>query len=368
LPALQMDTFLVNLDDLYITDYNNGPTPGSYIDFMKYHFDVRTIPSTEMVEISEFDSVILAINPLDSVFLKQFKGDLARREFIFDPVEENDILDTEGFEGSLRFENMRMTLNVYNQIGIELLVNLNITGYKNDRAESIQLTFDQNPIRVDARAPGETVHIETVELNSSNSNIVEFIEFLPQDIVSSGSAIVEGQGEIALEDEVWSDYHLFSPFYLKIQDDALYTSEVEASAIDQSTQDAILRGDIDNFFVDLGLINGLPIGADMKVYLSASRDSVFDETITDLSRHMIIDDIRFFAGELGMDGFVDEPYEDDIQIFLNRDSLNIFTNDTVFVGSKLFLDDTDGLVKFRSTDEIRANGFINLRYRMNNED
>ena len=116
------------------------------------------------------------------------------------------------------------------------------------------------------------------------------------------------------------------------------------------------------------LLNGLPIGADMKVYLSASRDSIFEENVTDLSRHMIIDDIRFEAGELGPDSFVVAIYESDIQIYLNRDSLDIFTNDTVFVASKLFLDDTEGLVKFRSTDEIRANGFMNLRYRMNNED
>ena len=146
LQALEKDTFSVVLDDLYITDYNNGPTPGSYIDFMKYRFFVRTIPSTEMVEISEHDLVILCINPVDSVFLQQFKGDLARRDFKFDPVEENDIIDSEGFEGSLRFEKMSMTLNVFNQIGIELLVDLNITGYRNNQSESIRLTFNENPI------------------------------------------------------------------------------------------------------------------------------------------------------------------------------------------------------------------------------
>ncbi len=368
LEALQKDTFSVILDDLYLTDFNNMPTPGSYIDFMKYRFFVKTIPSAEMVEISEFDSVILSINPVDSVYIKEFKGDLARREFVFDPVEQNDVIDAEGFEGSIRFEEISMTLNISNQIGIELLVNLNIEGFKNNKTESIQLTFDDNPIRVGARKPGEDVNVHTVILDKDNSNLVEFLEFLPEDIIITGIAIVEGVGEVTLEDEVWSNYHIFSPFFLKIQDNALYTSKIEASAIDEGTQNAIKRGDVDNFFVDLGLINGLPIGAQMKIYLSADRENIFDDVITDSSRKIIIDDILFSAGELDQNKFVIKSFEDEFEIHLSQDQLFIFVNDTVYLASKLFLDDTDGLVKFRSTDEISANGLMHIRYRMNNED
>jgi hypothetical protein len=368
LQAQQRDTFSVILNNLYVTDYHNMPTPGSYIDHMKYQFFVQTIPSEEMVELAETDVVILSINPTDSVYLKSFTGDLARREILIDPIENNDIIDSEGFEGSIRFEKVSMTLNIYNQLGIEILVDLNITGYKNEKSESKQLIFDQNPIRVAAREPGEDVHIETIILNNNNSNLVDFVEFLPQDIVTTGTTIIEGEGRVSREKEVWSDYHLFSPLYVKIKENAQYTSKIQATEIDQSTQDAILRGDIDNFYIDLGLNNGLPIGADLKIYLSASRDSIFDETIMDLSRHIIIDDIRFFAGELGPDSFVVAPYEEDVQVYLNNDSLGIFINDTLFVASKLFLDATEGLVKFRSTDEIRANGYLKLRYRINNED
>ena len=320
-----------------------------------------------MVEISETDIVVLSITPVDSVYLRSFTGDLARREFEIDPVEDNDVIDASGFEGSLRFEEITMTVNVYNQLGIDLLVDLNITGYKNNRNESIRLTFDDNPILVPA-APENETETATKVLNMNNSNLVEFLEFLPEDIVTSGNTIVEGEGDVSRTSEVWSDYHLFSPFFLKIQDDALYASDIEGSEINESTREAIERGDVDNFNIDLGLFNGLPVGAQMKIYLSASRQDIFDEIITDSSKKIIIDNIQFTAGELGPDNFVTEGYEDEYQIGLTPDQLFIFTNDSVFLASKLFLDDTDGLVKFRSTDEISANGSINIRIRLNNED
>ena len=54
---------------------------------------------------------------------------------------------------------------------------------------------------------------------------------------------------------------------------------------------------------------------------------------------------------------------------ITDEELLIFTNPTIYIASKVFLDDTEGeeLVKFRSTDEIRANGAVQIRYRMNNE-
>ncbi len=368
LQALQKDTFTVYIDDLYVTKYLGMPAPGTFINYMKYQFFVTTLPSDEMVEMSEKDSVILIINPVDSVYLREFEGDLAPREVVFDPIEENDVIDTEGFEGSLRFEEISMTLNIYNQIGLEILTDLDIQGYKNNKTESIQLVFNDNPIQVGAREPDAEYHVETVILNKDNSNLVEFLEFLPQDIVITGTSTIEGVGVVSVKDEVWSDYHIFSPFYLKLQDDALYSSDIEGASIDEGTQDAIKRGDVDNFFINLGLLNGLPVGAQMKIYVSADRENLFEETITDSSRKIIIDDIQFLAGELNSDKFVIENYEDDYQIGLTSDQLYIFANDSVFIASKIFLDDTEGLVKFRSTDEIRANGAINIRYRMNNED
>jgi hypothetical protein len=368
LNAQQKDTFSIILDDLYLTDYNNMPTPGSYIDFMKYRFFVKTIPSEEMVEISEYDSVILCIIPVDSVYIKEFKGDLARREFVFDPVEQNDVIDSEGFEGSIRFEEISMTLKIFNQIGMELLVNLNIEGFKNNKTESIQLTFDDNPVRVGARKPGEDVNVHTVVLDKDNSNLVEFLEFLPEDIIVTGTAIIEGVGEVTLENEVWSNYHIFSPFYLKIQDNASYTSDLDSSETDQETQDAIIRGDIDNAQIDLDILNGLPIGAKMEIYFSATSDVIFDTTIIDSTKKLIIDDIEVSPGEIGSDGFVEIPFTDPYFRELTSTELQVFANPTLFVAAKLFLDDTDDLVKFRTTDEIRVNGFFKIRYRMNNED
>jgi len=281
------------------------------------------------------------------------------------------VIDAEGFEGSIRFEDMEMRMNFYNQIGMELQLNLDIVAYKNNKNESLKLTFDQDPIIIGPRLPGSSINTEELILDVTNSNLVEFIEFLPEDIIIEGNAVVEGEGEVSLDNEVWSNYHIYSPFFLKVRDDAQYTSKIETSNIVQEVQDAILKDNILETSLNLALSNGLPIGAQMKIYISIDPDNIFDETNIDSSEKMIIDDIYLQSGTLNSDNYVDEIFEDDSYYRPISDrELLIFTNDNVYIASKVFLDDTEGndLVKFRSTDELNVFGAVKFRYQMNNED
>ncbi len=362
------ESFTVILDDLYLTDYNDGPTPGSFIEYMKYAFHVKTVPSEGMVEMSEHDSVVVSISPNDSVFVSEFYGYLAGRTVDFDPEEQRNILDTEGFDGSILFEEMTMDINIYNQMEIGIAVDLRLVGYTADFSDSIVLAFDDNPIQVDAAPPGSEIGMTSVVLDKNNSNIVQFIEFLPAHLITAGSALIEGVGKVNLGDEVWSDYHLFSPFYVKIQNNARYTSKIEHREVPSNLKDGIKNGDVPLTFAELDLTNGLPVGAQLTLYAAADSSDLFSTEITDSTKKIVIDDIILDPGaDLSGDGFVDREFEDQITIYLSKKQLEVFTNDSIYVASRLWLDDTDELVKFRQTDEVRAQGAFHLRYRIKPE-
>jgi hypothetical protein len=364
-----VDSFTVILDDLYITDYNDGPTMGSFLEYMKYEFHVKTVPSDGMIEMSEHDSVVVHISPNDSVYVSEFYGYLAGRTVNFDPEEQRNILDTEGFEGSVLFEEMTMDINIYNEMEIGIAVDLRLVGYNADFTDSIELTFNDNPIQVNPAPEGEAVGMTNVVLDKNNSNIVQFIEFLPTHMISSGSALIEGVGKVKLGDEVWSDYHLFSPFYVKLQNDAKYTSKIEHKEVPSNLRDGIRNGDIPETYLVMNLYNGLPVGSQLELYAATDSSDLFNPTITDPTKKIVIDNIILEAGtDLTGDGFVDQPFKDDLNISIKDSSLQVFSYDSVYVGSRLKLDNTDDLVKFRQTDEVKALGAFHLRYRINGKD
>ncbi len=369
LPPVSIDSFTVALDDLYLTDYNDGPTPGSFMEYMKYDIHIITIPSEGMVEMSEHDSVVVSIKPIDSVYVAEFYGYLAGRTVDFEPEEQKNILESEGFTGSILFEEMIMDINVYNQMEIGVSVDLQLVGYNIDYSDSIVLKFDDNPIQVNATPPGKEIDTTRVTLDIDNSNIVQFIEFLPSHLITSGSALVEGVGKVNLGDEVWADYHLFSPFFVKLQNDPKYTSKINFHEVPEDLKEGIRNEDITvpETFADLKLFNSLPVGAQLTLYVSADSNDIFDTEIKDSTKKVIKDNIFLEPGkDTNNDGFVDEAFLDDQRIDLTLTELKVFTNDSVYVASRLKLDETDELVKFRQTDEVKALGAFHLRYRINN--
>jgi hypothetical protein len=372
LEAGSTDLEPVSLDDLYLTDYNNGPTPGSIITHMKYNVAVTTVPSDDYVEIFETDSVIVGINVVDSIYVSQFRGIVAPVEVTFDPQEQETDIDSEGFEGSIRFDQLTMSLDIHNQIGFDLEVDLNIVAYKNNRTDSLKLTFDQNPFTVNGREPGENVNTTSILLDKNNSNLVDFVEFLPEDIVSRGKAIVnknEEEGEVTLSDQVWGDYHIYTPFYLRISDNAKYTSKIDSAEISQDVRESIEEGKLQRASLNITLNNGLPIGAQLIVYAATDSTQLFDDVIEDSSQKIVIDDIFFDAGEdLSGDGFVDKSFTDAFDIRLTDEQIKIFTNEVVYTATELYFDDTDGLVKFRQDDELNYPSVFKFLYRMNTED
>jgi hypothetical protein len=367
--ANSQDDVHIQLDNLVVVDYPPLVEPAEIVDYLHYQVLVETIPSgDEYIEITEDDSIIVTFNVIDSIYVSEFYGIIAPVEIDIEPQEQSDIIPVDDIEGSFLFDDLVMDLNVYNEIGIDVDVELNIIGYKKNRTESIRLEFDPNPFIVLAREEDNTAKKTTISLNSSNSNIVAFVEFLPEDILISGTALVEGEGSVTKDDQIWADYSIYSPFYMRIENNPRYASELEEVNLSENVRDAFAEGNVRDTRLNLDVINGLPVGAQLIIYASTDSTDIFSTVITDSSKKLIIDDISFSSGmDNNDDGFVDVPQTEYINIAITDEQVLLFSNETVYVASEILLENSDGVVKFRQSDEVTVEGTIKIRYRMNEE-
>jgi hypothetical protein len=311
----------------------------------------------------------------DSIFFKEVYGILAPRKFDFDPVEKNDILETQDIDGQVRLNDFEMVFDIYNSLGVDnMLLTLDMKGYKKDKAgtelDTIRLEFTGN--NTFAISPGEngTPVRSTLILDKSNSNIVDFMAFLPTDIELWGITTLGGDGKVShvsLEHAVWANYSIYSPLFLEIPSDIFVTSDM--STID--TDDEV-RNNIENInYVNLQMevVNGLPIGADLAVHISTDSLDLFSDAISDPTEKIIIEGIASPAAEVNENGYVLEPvWDKENHIRLDEEQMKIFQNEILYVGTKMRLGQTAGVVKFRTSDMIQSNGFIKVNYQMNSEE
>ena len=116
----------------------------------------------------------------------------------------------------------------------------------------------------------------------------------------------------------------------------------------------------------IDVLNGLPIGAQASIYVSADSLTLFDESVPDDSTKLTIGDKQILAGQVGVDKYVDEPSTSPIIQELTDDQLRVFySNDTLYFGTKFILNQTNGLIKFRLKDEISVQGDFRFQYQMN---
>jgi hypothetical protein len=79
--------------------------------------------------------------------------------------------------------------------------------------------------------------------------------------------------------------------------------------------------------------------------------------IADSSAKFIISDIELASGTIGSDGYVQKPTVANIQVHMTDQQLDLFTRDTLlYLGTKILIDKTDGLVKFKPSDLIKISG------------
>lgn len=358
LTAHQFASEYLLFDDLYLRSLKGS-------DNIIQYFRIQAIvkPDNEF-NISEEDSIIVEMAS-DSIYFKSVRGIFAPRTFDMEPVEKEDILDVTDIEGEIRLNQFEMGLNVYNALGIDMMVSLEMKGYRKDKSgaklDSVRLEFtNNNTFPVDAGENDTPTQTELL-LNSDNSNIVDFMAFLPTDIELWGNAMIEGEGTISIDQAVWVEYNIYSPFFMEIPSDIFARSDISEIEMDTDVRDNIAKINYVTLYLEGD--NGLPVGTELEVHMSTDSTDLFTD------ENIIISHITVPTAGINENGYVSAPIHFiNNNITLDKDQLNIFQNEILYTGIKGRIAQTNGVVKFRTSDKIKCNGYLKVNYQSNQED
>jgi hypothetical protein len=349
----------VSLSNYTISDY---PNPGDLVEYIKYDISVVTDSSEEFVLISQNDSVMVTVEP-ESLLFSRIDGVINSLEIEIDPFEKDDLEDLSDLEGSIFLDSLEMDINFYNETGLPIDITLFISG--SDGSEEIVLA----PIK--AEIPPAEENDGTLKLNLSgrdaHPNIIDLMGILPTNIRLDATAFVDGEGTVSVGQTVSGDYQIYSPLFFRIDESLILESDITQEEMDENDQKDI-ENNLKRAAIYIDVLNGLPIGAQASIYVSADSLTLFDENVPDDSTKLTIGNKQILAGQIGADKFVDEPSTNPIIQELTDDQLRVFySNDTLYLGTKFILNKTNGLIKFRLKDEISVQGDFRFQYQMNAE-
>jgi hypothetical protein len=172
---------------------------------------------------------------------------------------------------------------------------------------------------------------------------------------------------------VYADYQIYSPLFLRITQKSYLQSDITEETLDDDVRDKIANN-LQNATVVLTFENGLPVGSSAAIFVAVDSTGLFDEEIADSSAKFIIreddlgEDLAIPAAPVDGSGFVDEMVSNQFQVELTQAQLDLFSqNPKVYIGTKMELNKTSGLVKFRLKDKINTYGQFRFNFLMNKD-
>ena len=247
------------------------------VDFLVelYREGLNTINPGDQIEIV----ATIANLDFDAVF-----GYIGDYEIMGDASSiELDLFDSEMFDGTIRFADPQINFNIRNSFGVPVEANIERFVSYNSDGDSLQLIMDAtvNPYQFEfptLAEYGETKSF-TWALNASNTNLPDFMAFLPSSIEYKIAAASNPDGPGAAYNFVSDDSKLdidiefILPIWFRADFALMDTIELDLADIGKDA-DMIKQGNI-----LLTANNGTPIDLELQVYfvdsLYAPVDTLF---------------------------------------------------------------------------------------------
>ena len=364
IPAGQDYFHQVNLDGWTISNHKN---PGEFIDFIYYDVEAEIDSTKDYVLISSTDSVDVDIQ-INTLYFNSVEGTIDTVTIEIDPTEVEGPDFFEEFESGLRLSDLVMTMDFENQIDFPLNLTLSITA---EREEDGVITASESLTlqRVIQRS-SVSEHTEIIlDKNSTTPSIVDLLEILPTTIRVSGDEYIAGDGAVELNQGVRVKYLVESPLTLNLENPVSRDTDIDSLKKDDIDEDAreALTEDLQEAFAELSLTNGLPIGAEVKLYMALDSTKLFDDVITDSSAKVIIGGL-VEAGETDGTGYVATPETSIIPVSLSKEELQIFNSSPIYMRQVVEIQPTSGTVRIRQNDKILIGAKVNVKYTVNPQD
>jgi len=271
------------------------------------------------------------------IILSRFTGMLEPTRIRMEPEEL--LIDLPKGLKAISLSSVRMNLEVKNGVNFPLeLDSLCLQGYDEGSIPLEELTIPQGQEYIPPEAEG------TIQFDSTNSNIVPFVNSLPRKIETGGSILVgdvenvDYQGDAESSDTVLIGYHIWSPLELILQPQTIEggTTRVE---IGEDTRDFV-EDNLKSGAIIAQVENHLPLGAAVTFYFDP------DSTNLDSEASLIIptapDSLDLKPGHTDGSGIVDRAVESALSIHLSHRDLQVFQDSLIFLRTKVEIPGTQG--------------------------
>jgi len=336
---------LVNVD---LADYELAPSDSTAPQDIAIDV-LATVPGTAPAQVAVNQTDAFSVTAgLSGLEFGSVTGRFSAVGSTIDPRDE--AIDVpEGFD-QITLASAVVTLEIEN--GVELPGSLDLT-LQGDNGKTLNLSG----AIASATAGGPVVS------NIIDSTIADFLSPVPSLITISGSGTFgDGvtEGTISADDYIFARVHILAPLEVII-DSAVIESDVESEEISQDDIDAITDHVIEARFL-YNIVNHLPIGTNVNIYLSGDSASVYD------SPQLLLDGIFVTAAPV-VAGIASDTVSTGYQtIVLDSADIQILKNDPLYIGSEILLEDTGGLpVKLTNNDYIQIIGRIEVEYRFDGD-
>lgn len=218
-----------------------------------------------------------------------------------------DVFDINEIEGDISFYNPQLILTVTNSYGLPVQIELdNITTYSEIKDTTTNIIFTgANPFNIPApglNSVGTSVDT-TIEINRTNTNIVEAIETLPRKFTYTASVITNPTGpddsENFITDSSYIEVHAEVVLPIRLRASNFAFEDTVDFDFDEQMGTSI--DFIDMFALEMDVRNGLPMEVGMQLFFKDSAYTTLDS--------MFVDDAFLLAPNLDAQDRVVEPIE-----------------------------------------------------------
>jgi hypothetical protein len=258
---------------------------------------------------------------------------------------QHDIEVPTGFD-SISFASAVLTINIANALEMPGDLNIDLVG---SNGKTLNISGTVNP----GTAGGPVV------TSFVDNTVADFLSPIPSQITVSGSATFGdgvSEGIIRAGDYIAADLSILAPLELIIGQ-AIIEPDIEGEEIDQDDIKAITDHVIEARLI-YNVINRLPLGASVNLYLSGDSATVFSDPEVSF-----VDDIFVLAAPT-ISGITSDTISTGFQtVVIDSSDVHVLENETVYIGTQIVLEDTEGQpVKLIASDYIQIIGRIEVDY------
>jgi hypothetical protein len=334
---------VVNLAGLRVGQLNNAAT------FDSLHFTVSAHASqTENTNVGEVELVLN--QPMSFSTIRGFV-----HNYRLDIESSTAAINIEyplGMENAIQVHDASLSLSLNNEVGFESELHGILHAYNDSTGQqrTASLLDDSgHPFVLQAaHSPGETATSSFVFHNGLDS----LVAIMPTRITLENAYFIMRNddshvGFASVGEKAYGTYVQRVPFHFTLFAATIEPKKVTEISVSEKNRKRIAQN-LEEADLDLKVTNRLPIGATLTVVFSTSED-VFAQPMLERSATV----------NAGGEGSVPE----NIQFHLSNSDLQLFTNEHVFMRSRIMIQPSGGPVQINasSADFIQITGRINLK-------